>query len=99
MDAAPGAVGNEESARIAPGAFEGAFAPLTFPACAVHSVPVKLRRLVEGISSGPSDSREHRRELFLVRRHAHHYGNGRAANPRRSPSNAAGRRNVAPLNA
>ena len=35
-----------------------------FPACVVHPVPVKLRRLVEGISSGPDDSRERRREQF-----------------------------------
>jgi hypothetical protein len=33
-----------------------------FPACAVHPVPLELRRLVEGISSGPDDSREHGRE-------------------------------------
>jgi len=32
------------------------------PACAVHPVPLELRRLVEGISSGPDDSREHGRE-------------------------------------
>ncbi len=35
-----------------------------FPTGVVHPVPVKLRRLVEGISSGPDDSREHRREQF-----------------------------------
>ena len=33
-----------------------------FPACAVRLVPMELRRLVEGISSGPGDSREHGRE-------------------------------------
>jgi len=32
------------------------------PTSVVHPVPVKLRRLVEGISSGPGDSREHGRE-------------------------------------
>jgi hypothetical protein len=37
-----------------------------FPTCAVHPVPLELRRLVEGISSGPDDSREHRREQDLV---------------------------------
>jgi hypothetical protein len=35
---------------------------IKLPVCAVHPVPVKLRRLVEGISSGPGDSREHDRE-------------------------------------
>jgi hypothetical protein len=38
-----------------------------FPACAVHPVPLELRRLVEGISSGPDDSREHGREQFRLR--------------------------------
>jgi hypothetical protein len=37
-----------------------------FPTCAVHPVPLELRRLVEGISSGPDDSREHRREQAWV---------------------------------
>ena len=39
----------------------------TVPACVVHPVPLKLRRLVEGISSGPDDSRDHGRDIFSCR--------------------------------
>ena len=45
---------------------EGGSLDYMFPTCAVHPVPLELRRLVEGISSGPDDSREHRREQDLV---------------------------------
>jgi len=60
--------GRRRSLAAAPWVGPGEVGPLDymFPTCAVHPVPLELRRLVEGISSGPDDSREHRREQDLV---------------------------------
>jgi hypothetical protein len=56
--------GRRRSLAAAPSVDPGEVGPLDnmLPACAVHPVPLELRRLVEGISSGPDDSREHGRE-------------------------------------
>ena len=56
--------GRRRGLAAAPWGDPGEVGPLDymFPTCAVHPVPLELRRLVEGISSGPDDSREHRRE-------------------------------------
>jgi len=60
--------GRRRGLAAAPWGDPGEVGPLDymFPTCAVHPVPLELRRLVEGISSGPDDSREHRREQDLV---------------------------------